>query len=146
MKKVVLAVDPMDYEIRGLYRFASLKPECTIAADVEGVWPENPRMLMVASDPDDTAFVENLGMDFASSLTKAEVPVGELRILERETEGVAKPLLEGADVIVLADGDDVKRKEFFAAIDFPELLKGAKEDAVLIALDKQALATAGVSL
>ncbi len=143
MKKTIVAVDPCDYEIRGLYRFASLKPTCTLPEDVAGVWPENPRLLMIAADPDDDTFIENLGMDFCSALTKADIPVGELRILQRETENVAKPLVEGADVIVLADGDDGKRQAFFEAIDLPVLLQNAKEDAVLIALDEQALATAG---
>ncbi|MDE8703957.1 hypothetical protein PZH32_13450, partial [Adlercreutzia equolifaciens] len=84
-----------------------------------------------------------LGMDFCSALTKADIPVGELRILQRETENEAKPLVEGADVIVLADGNDTKRQAFFESIDLPALLQNAKEDAVLIALDEQALATAG---
>lgn len=143
MKKTIVAVDPCDYEIRGLYRFASLKPTCTLPADVAGVWPESPRLLMIAADPDDDTFIENLGMDFCSALTKAGIPVGELRILQRETEKVAQPLVEGADVIVLADGDDEKRRAFFEAIELPALLEGAKEDAVLIGLDEQALAAAG---
>lgn len=143
MKKTIVAVDPCDYEIRGLYRFASLKPTCTLPADVAGVWPGNPRLLMIAADPDDDTFIENLGMDFCSALTKADIPVGELRILQRETEKVAQPLVEGADVIVLADGDDEKRRAFFEAIELPALLEGAKEDAVLIALDERALAAAG---
>ena len=145
MKKIIVAVDPCDYEIRGLYRFASLKPTCTLSTEVEGVWPENPRLLMIAADPDDDTFIENLGMDFCSALTKAEIPVGELRILQRETENVARPLVEGADVIVLADGDDEKRRAFFEAIDLPALLQNAKEDAVLVALDEQAVATAGLN-
>lgn len=144
MKKTIVAVDPCDYEIRGLYRFASLKPTCTLVDDVAGVWPENPRLLMIAADPDDDTFIENLGMDFCSALTKADIPVGELRILQRETEKVAQPLVEGADVVVLADGDDEKRRAFFEAIELPALLEGAKEGAVLIALDEQALAAAGL--
>ena len=146
MKNVVLAVDPLDYEIRGLYRFASLKPSCTLAQEVGEAWPENPRLLMIASDPADATFTENLALDLASALSKADLPVGEVRVLQEDTASVAVPLIAGADVIVLANDHDDTRPGFFADIDLAEALKGAKDDALLIALSEEALKAAGLEV
>ena len=65
-----LAVEPCDYEIRGLYRFATLK-DTGLAEALADVWPDQPRLLMVAADPADATTTENLALDLASALTKA---------------------------------------------------------------------------
>lgn len=139
---IVIAPDPMDYEIRGMYRFATLKPESALADAVRDRWPENPRLLMVAAEPDNDRYTENLAMDLATSFVKADLPVGEVRVLQRETAEVAAQLVAGADVIVLADGEaddaDAQRDAFFSEIDFAQLAKNAKEGAVVIALSKAA--------
>lgn len=144
----ILALDPLAYEIRGMYRFADLKPEGTLADELRPIWPENPRLLMVAADPEADTYTENLALDLASALVKAGLPVGEVRVLQQETAEVAAQLVPGADVIVLADGEaedaDEKRSAFFAEIDFPSLLGSAKEDAPLIALSQAALDAATV--
>lgn len=139
---IVIAPDSMDYEIRGMYRFATLKPESALADAVRDRWPENPRLLMVAAEPDNDTYTENLAMDLATSLVKADLPVGEVRVLQRETAEAAAQLIAGADVIVLADGEtegaDAQRDVFFSEIGFAQLVEGAKEGAVFISLSEVA--------
>lgn len=142
MKKVV-AQDPLDYEIRGMYRFATLKEDATLVDEVRDEWPENPRLLMVAADPDDDTLTENLALDLASALVKAGLAVGEVRVLETETASVAPQLIPGADIIVLADGADEKRDAFYEEVSLPNLLETAKDESILIALSPQALEAAG---
>ena len=102
--EVIVASEPMDYEIRGMYRFATLREGSGLAEAVRDQWPENPRMLMIAAEPENDTYTENLAMDLATAFVKADLPVGELRVLQRETADVAAQLVAGADVIVLADG------------------------------------------
>lgn len=45
-----LAVDPCDYEIRSLYRFATLKPETGLLEALRPMWPTNPRLLNELAD------------------------------------------------------------------------------------------------
>lgn len=121
--EVIVAPEPMDYEIRGMYRFATLREDSGLAEAVRGRWPENPRLLMIAAEPDNDTYTENLAMDLATALVKADLPVGELRVLQRETADVAAQLIAGADVIVLADGEgddaDAQREAFFAELGVP---------------------------
>ena len=126
--EVVVAPDPMDYEIRGMYRFATLRKGAGLAEAVRDQWPENPRLLMIAAEPESDTYTENLAMDLATALVKADLPVGELRVLQRETADVAAQLVAGADVIVLADGE----------LDMSTLLEGVKEGALVIALSEAA--------
>ena len=134
--EVIVAPEPMDYEIRGMYRFASLREDSGLAEAVRGRWPENPRLLMIAAEPENDTYTENLAMDLATALVKVDLPVGELRVLQRETADVAAQLIAGADVIVLADGEDAdaQREAFFAELGVPALLVDLKEGAVVIAL------------
>ena len=103
--EVVVAPEPMDYEIRGMYRFATLREGAGLAEAVRDRWPVNPRLLMIAAEPESDTYTENLAMDLATALVKADLSVGELRVLQRETADVAAQLVAGADVIVLADGE-----------------------------------------
>ncbi|WP_302962730.1 hypothetical protein [uncultured Adlercreutzia sp.] len=139
-----LAVDPCDYEIRSLYRFATLKPETGLLEALKPVWPANPRLLMIAADSDDATTTENLALDLASALSKAGLEVGEVRVLEADTAEHAAQLMPGAQVVVLADGDAEKRSAFFAAVDAARLLGELADDTVVIALDEAALAAAGL--
>lgn len=139
-----LAVDPCDYEIRSLYRFATLKPETGLLEALKPVWPANPRLLMIAADPDDATTTENLALDLASALSKAGLEVGEVRVLEADTAEHAAQLVPGAQVVVLADGDAEKRAAFFEAIDATRLLNELADDTVVIALDEAVLAAAGL--
>lgn len=136
--EVIVAPEPMDYEIRGMYRFATLREDSGLAEAVRGRWPENSRLLMIAAEPENDTYTENLAMDLATALVKADLPVGELRVLQRETADVAAQLIAGADVIVLADGEgddaDAQREAFFAELGVPALLVDLKEGAVVIAL------------
>lgn len=144
--EIIVASDPMDYEIRGMYRFATLKADSNLPAAVGERWPENPRLLMIAAEPDNDTYTENLAMDLATALVKADLPVGEVRVLQRETADVAAQLIAGADVIVLADGEgedaDAQRAAFFAELDVPALLRNAKDGALIIALSEAARAAA----
>lgn len=139
-----LAVDPCDYEIRSLYRFATLKPGTGLAEALAPVWPENPRLLMVAADPEDATTTENLALDLASALSKAGLAVGEVRVLEADSAGHAAQLVPGAQVVVLADGDAAKRTAFFEETGLVRLLSDAEDGAVLIALDAAALDAVGL--
>lgn len=140
--EVIVASEPMDYEIRGMYRFATLREGSGLAEAVRDQWPENPRMLMIAAEPENDTYTENLAMDLATAFVKADLPVGELRVLQRETADVAAQLVAGADVIVLADGEgedaDAQREAFFGELDMPPLLEGVKEGALVIALSEAA--------
>lgn len=140
--EVIVASEPMDYEIRGMYRFATLREGSGLAEAVRDRWPENPRMLMIAAEPENGTYTENLAMDLATAFVKADLPVGEVRVLQRETADVAAQLIAGADVIVLADGEgedaDAQREAFFGELDMPALLEGAKVGALVIALSEAA--------
>ncbi len=140
--EVIVAPEPMDYEIRGMYRFATLREGAGLAEAVRDQWPENPRLLMIAAEPENDTYTENLAMDLATALVKADLPVGELRVLQRETADVAAQLVAGADVIVLADGEgedaDAQREAFFGELDMSTLLEGVKEGALVIALSEAA--------
>lgn len=140
--EVIVAPEPMDYEIRGMYRFATLREGSGLAEAVRDQWPENPRLLMIAAEPESDTYTENLAMDLATALVKADLPVGELRVLQRETADVAAQLVAGADVIVLADGEgedaDAQRKAFFGELDMSTLLEGVKEGALVVALSEAA--------
>ena len=65
--EVIVASEPMDYEIRGMYRFATLREGSGLAEAVRDQWPENPRLLMIAAEPENDTYTENLAMDLASS-------------------------------------------------------------------------------
>ena len=67
-------------------------------------------------------------------------------MLEQDTAEHAAPLLAGAHVIVLADGDDEKRAAFYADINLADCLAAADENVVLIALDAAALTAAGLAV
>ena len=75
--EVIVAPEPMDYEIRGMYRFATLREGAGLAEAVRDQWPENPRLLMIAAEPESDTYTENLAMDLATALVKADLPVGE---------------------------------------------------------------------
>lgn len=140
---IIVAQDPMDYEMRGNYRFATLREGSGLAEAVRGRWPENPRLLMIAAEPDNGTYTDNLAMDLATALVKAELPVGEVRVLQNDdTKEVADKLVAGADVIVLADGEaedaDAQRTAFFAELDLPALMANIKEGAIVIALTEAA--------
>lgn len=139
-----LAVEPCDYEIRNLYRFATLK-DTGLTAALRPVWPENPRLLMVAADPEDDTITENLALDLATALSKAGLEVGEVRVLQKDTAEHAAALLTGAHVIVLADGDDAKRAAFYASLNLPGLMAAAPDETVVIGLEEEALAAAGLT-
>lgn len=40
--EVIVAPEPMDYEIRGMYRFATLREDSGLAEAVRGRWPREP--------------------------------------------------------------------------------------------------------
>ena len=125
-----------------MYRFATLREGAGLAEAVRDQWPVNPRLLMIAAEPESDTYTENLAMDLATALVKADLSVGELRVLQRETADVAAQLVAGADVIVLADGEgkdaDAQREAFFGELDMPALLEGVKEGALVIALSEAA--------
>ena len=140
--EVIVASEPMDYEIRWMYRFATLREWSGLAEAVRDQWPENPRMLMIAAEPENDTYTENLAMDLATAFVKADLPVGEVRVLQRDTADVSAHLIAGADVLVLADGEgedaDDKRAAFFGELDMSTLLEGVKEGALVIALSEAA--------
>ena len=121
---------------------ASKHAAVCIAEAVRDQWPGNPRLLMIAAEPESDTYTENLAMDLATALVKADLPVGELRVLQRETADVAAQLVAGADVIVLADGEgedaDAQREAFFGELAMSTLLEGVKEGALVIALSEAA--------
>ena len=65
--EVVVAPEPMDYETRGMYRVATLREGAGLAEAVRDQWPVNPRLLMIAAEPESDTYTENLAMDLASS-------------------------------------------------------------------------------
>ena len=138
-----LTVDPCEYEIRNLYRFATLK-DTGLADALRPVWPENPRLLMVAADPEDDTTTENLALDLATALSKAGLEVGEVRVLQKDTAEHGAQLLAGAHVIVLAAGDEAKRAAFFSSTGLPALIANASGETVVVGLEEAALAAAGL--
>lgn len=140
--KTFLAPDALDYEQRGFYRLATLKEGCPLADELRPLWPANAKLLFVAADPADDTTTENDAMDLASALTKAGLSVGQVLVLQGETADAAAPLVAGAQVIALGAGDKAKREAFFGEVGLPGLLAAAP-DALVIALDEEALAAAG---
>ena len=95
--EVIVAPEPMDYEIRGMYRFASLREDSGLAEAVRGRWPENSRLLMIAAEPENDTYTENLAMDLATDAQR-EAFFGELD-MSTLLEGVKM----GALVIALSE-------------------------------------------
>ena len=81
--EVIVAPEPMDYEIRGVYRFATLREGSGLAEAVRDQWPENPRLLMIAAEPESDTYTENLAMDLATALVKADLPFPSILVHHR---------------------------------------------------------------
>lgn len=141
--EVIVAPEPMDYEIRGMYRFATLREGAGLAEAVRDQWPENPRLLMIAAEPESDTYTENLAMDLATALVKADLPVGELRVhpaARRPTSRASSSPVPMSSCLADGEGEDAdaQREAFFGELDMSTLLEGVKEGALVIALSEAA--------
>lgn len=103
---------------------AILNPENGFLDNLRRVLPEYPRCLYVCSNPDDPGANDRLAGEMAGAFREAEIPFGEVRVLDRRRQGDAQRLVWWSDLIILAGGHVPTQNRFFRETGLKELLRG----------------------
>ena len=113
----------------GRYRLGAVYTENGLQSRLKSLWPKKPRMLLVASDPDDFDMTDMLLQSTRDSLEASGMPA-RLTMLDRRNQDRAADLIAGSDVIQLCGGHVPTQIAFFREIGLVELLRN--HDGILI--------------
>ena len=115
----------------GRYRLGQIYVENGLQSRLKALWPKKPRMLLVASDPDDYDMSQMLMESTRESLEASGLPA-RLTMLDRRNQEQAVELIAKSDVIQLCGGHVPTQIAFFREIGLAELLK--RHDGILIGI------------
>ena len=102
---------------------ALLNPENQLLDRLYAVLPQNPRVLFVASNPDDHAGTCRFGADVFCAFAEAGITFSRYTVLDGTNAVSAKKLVHSSDFIIFAGGHVPTQNAFLNAIRMRELLK-----------------------
>ena len=111
---------------------ALLNPDNQFLERMYAVLPPNPRVLFVASNPDDHAGTCRFGADVFCAFAEANITFSRYTVLDATNAVSAKKLVHSSDFIIFAGGHVPTQNAFLNAIRMQELLKDF--DGVLLGI------------
>ena len=113
----------------GRYQLGPFYEENQLHARLAALWPEQARMLLIASEPDDEDMTEMLLSSTMDGL-RASGMTAELTMLDRQNQDQAAELIEWSNVIQLCGGHVPTQMAFFRELGLADLLRDY--DGILI--------------
>lgn len=101
---------------------ALLNPENQLLDRLYAVLPQNPRVLFVASNPDDHAGTCRFGADVFCAFAEAGITFSRYTVLDGTNAVSAKKLVHSSDFIIFAGGHVPTQNSFLNAIRMRQLL------------------------
>jgi len=101
---------------------ALLNPDNQLLDRLYAVLPRNPRVLFVASNPDDHAGTCRFGADVFCAFAEADIPFSKYTVLDAANAQSAKKLVHSSDFIIFAGGHVPTQNAFLNAIRMRQLL------------------------
>ena len=101
---------------------ALLNPNNQLLDRLYAVLPQNPRVLFVASNPDDHAGTCRFGADVFCAFAEADIPFSKYTVLDAANAQSAKKLVHSSDFIIFAGGHVPTQNAFLNAIRMRQLL------------------------
>lgn len=92
-------------------------------AAVQARWPENARLLLIASNPDGTEINDEMLESTVEAMEESGLPVAEAAILDRRNQDEAADWIRESDVIQLCGGHVPTQNAFFQELNLAELLE-----------------------
>ena len=105
---------------------ALLNPDNQLLDRLYAVLPPNPRVLFVASNPDDHAGTCRFGADVFCAFAEAGITFSKYTVLDGTNAVSAKKLVHSSDFIIFAGGHVPTQNAFLNAIHMRELLADYK--------------------
>ena len=102
---------------------ALLNPENQLLDRLYAVLPQNPRVLFVASNPEDHAGTCRFGADVFCAFAEAGIPFSRYTVLDSTNAVSAKKLVHSSDFIIFAGGHVPTQNAFLNAIRIRQLMK-----------------------
>ena len=102
---------------------ALLNPDNQFLERMYAVLPPNPRVLFVASNPDDHAGTCRFGADVFCAFAEANITFSRYTVLDATNAVSAKKLVHSSDFIIFAGGHVPTQNAFFQEIGLRELLE-----------------------
>ncbi len=87
------------------------------------VLPENPKCLVICSDPDSHEFTDSFACDMAAAFAEADMPFQGYAILDGRNWPYAEPLIWASDLIILMGGHVPTQNGFFNDIGLGAMLR-----------------------
>lgn len=84
----------------------------------------NPRVLFICSHPDSHDLTDRYAQDMFDAFAEADIPFGQLGVLDGRNAVEAERLIYASDFIILAGGHVPTQNAFFQSIHLSELLEG----------------------
>ncbi len=103
---------------------ALLNPENELLQRLYAVLPQNPRVLFVASNPDDHAGTCRFGADVFCAFAEAGIAFSRYSVLDGENTEEAEDLVAVSDFIIFAGGHVPTQNAFLNEIGMREILEG----------------------
>lgn len=101
---------------------ALLNPDNQLLDRLYAVLPQNPRVLFVASNPDDHAGTCRFGADVFCAFAEAGITFSKYSVLDAANAQSAKKLVHSSDFIIFAGGHVPTQNAFLNAIRMRQLL------------------------
>ena len=92
-------------------------------AAVQARWPEEARVLLIASDPDGTEINDEMLASTVQAMEDSGLPVAEAAMLDRRNQDEAAAFIRESGVIQLCGGHVPTQNEFFREIGLADLLR-----------------------
>ena len=102
---------------------ALLNPDNQLLDRLYAVLPQNPRVLFVASNPEDHAGTCRFGADVFCAFAEADIPFSKYTVLDGTNAQSAKKLVHSSDFIIFAGGHVPTQNAFLNAIRMRQLLR-----------------------
>lgn len=102
---------------------ALLNPENEFLERMAAVLPPNPRVLFVASNPDDHAGTCRFGADTFCAFAEAGIAFSRYAVLDGENAEAAEELVQGSDLIIFAGGHVPTQNAFLNDIGMGEIME-----------------------
>lgn len=102
---------------------ATLNPDNEFLDRLRAALPVRPRVLWVCSNPDSYDLTEEFANTIGGAFRDADLPFGEVIILDRRTADRARELVEWCDLMVLSGGHAPTQNAFFQEIRLAELVQ-----------------------
>lgn len=89
-------------------------------------WPEQPRCLIISSDPDNTQMNDSFKDIYNEAFKLTGLPLDKIEVCDGRNENEISGLLRSNNIVILAGGHVPTENSFFTRIKLNELLKDYK--------------------